>query len=184
MRAWAEAIGARRRPVTLFGPAALQGQIEATNAFLASCGYLSEDASVYFSPNRTHCFYPLVLRRSEAGLLDMLVPVFRVGADGSWQKVTVLTSYQIEALARAAAALSETELPLADLLLPLRLAHDGKSGYESRHGRVRINNRMRKGRAHTTITVQNGRETAYEAAFASQHDLTVQSRVAPAPPAA
>ena len=119
-----------------------------------------------------------MLRRSQAGLLDMLVPVFATDPDGRWQQVLVLTGFQLEALARAAAALAVTDLPLAALLLPLRAIQGSAAGFESRLGRVEMITRMQNGQTHTAIKVQHGGAVVYDVVFQSQHNLTTQSQIA------
>ncbi len=174
----ARAMGAKRRSAAFFWPENLRGQIKTTNTFLAARGYIGEAAGAFFSAEKSYCFYPRILRRSQAGLLDMLVPILAIGPDGRWRQVLVLTGFQIEALARAAAALAATDLPIADLLLPLRPVQGGANGYESRLGRVEMITRVQNSHAYTRITVQNGGEVVYNDYFQSQHTLTTQSQIA------
>ncbi len=178
LREFAQAVNARHRSLTLSCPAGLREQIESTNAFMAVRGYLSETAGAFFTPGQSHCFYPLVLRRAQAGLLDLLVPVFTTGPDGRWQPAKVLTGYQLEALARTAAALSNQDLPLSELLLPLRSTPGGTGGYETRLGQVQIITRIQEGQSHTAITVHTGRQLMYDTAFPSAHNLTTQVKTA------
>lgn len=167
-----------KRAAAFFWPSGLREQIDISNAFLAARGYLAEEAGAFFSVGQTHCFYPLALRRSQAGLLDLLVPVFTRDAAGDWQQVLVLTGYQIEALARATAVLSAAELPVAGLLLPVRRVAGEAGSYESRLGRVKMITRMQQGQAQTAITVRHGGAVVYDAVFQSLHTLTTQSRIA------
>ena len=178
LRELAQTISAKRRAGAFFWPAGLPEQIKSTNAFLAARTYVTETAGAYFSAAKTHCFYPLMLRRSQAGLLDMLVPVFATDPDGRWQQVLVLTGFQLEALARAAAALAVTDLPLAALLLPLRAIQGSAAGFESRLGRVEMITRTQNGQAQTAIRVQHGDAVVYDVVFQSQHNLTTQSQIA------
>jgi hypothetical protein len=103
------------------------------------------------------------------------VPVLARQSDRSWQTVIILTGYQVEALARAAAALAEAGQPVGDLLLPARRMQASGGGYESRSGRVEIVTRIREGRPVTAIAVYDGQRAVYEAGFPSRHGLTAQA---------
>ena len=167
------ATGLRRGRLPLDATGTLQPHLEAIEAKLEPRGYYRDSNDVYFSGAIPELlFYPLWLRHRAAGLTDLMLAVLVRQADGSWQRITTLTGFQVEALARAAAALAETGLPLAELLLPVRTT---EGGFGSRHGRIQLVTRMQPGSVATSITVQNGRDVVFEATFASQHSLTVRT---------
>ena len=175
----ASATAARRRSSLFVWSQALRARMLQTNTFLAGRGYVLEDTTVYFyAPAQDYCFYPLALRHRPTGLNDLLVPVLGRNAEGQWQQLVVLTGYQVEALALAAAALAEKELPLHELLLPAGfIPHDGLSYITSR-GSVSMETRLHNGRATTELRVRQGTETLYDGTFISQHCLSTAATVA------
>lgn len=178
LRQLVAAVGARRRS-GLWGLAErLQEQILRTNAFLAVRGYVSLDSGLYFSPGRPDiCFYPLFLERAAAGLTDLLAPVLARRPDGSWRQLVVLTGYQLEALARAAAALADRETPLSELLLPAGPVANAEGSFPTTRGSVAIGTSLDHGTATTQIVVRAGQNVIFTENFVSEHCLSSTSGV-------
>lgn len=169
--------GAFRRTAFWGHPPALQQQIHRINAQLAVNGFVSRDASLFFYPDQpAFCFYPLVLRRASAGLTDWAVPVLRQNPDGSWQQVVVLSGYQLEALARASAALADQEATINELLLPA--GSPVGASIPTRRGCVVIETRIQQGSVITSISVQDKGIVVYSDQFVSEHCLSVSKSVA------
>jgi hypothetical protein len=176
LRRFAAGTNVERRRLPDADEPGLRPVLETLEAQLGQRGYCRESDAVYFpAGNDQLFFYPLWLRRSAARLTDMVVPVLARQSDRSWQTVIILTGYQVEALARAAAALAEAGQPVGDLLLPARRMQASGGGYESRSGRVEIVTRIREGRPVTAIAVYDGQRAVYEAGFPSRHGLTAQA---------
>lgn len=173
LRQLVAAVGARRRSGLWGQEERLQEQVRRTNAFLAVRGYASRDSGLYFSPGRPDiCFYPLFLERAAAGLTDLLAPVLGRRPDGSWQQLVVLTGYQIEALARAAAALADRETPLAELLLPAGAVANAEGSFPTTLGSVAIRTSLHRGTATTQIVVRAGQDVIFMENFVSEHCLS------------
>ena len=174
----ASATGTRRRSSLLVWSADLQQKMLETNQDLASHGFFPENSALYFySSGQSHFFYPLVLRHRVSGMTEFLVPVFGRQSNGAWRKLTVLTSYQIEALAHAAQALAEQELSLQEVLLPAGIQKTYGPEYNTSRGVVSTMTRLHNGAATTHLTVRQGDETIYNHTILSQHNLSTTATI-------
>ncbi|HNE28239.1 MAG: hypothetical protein U0U46_18335 [Saprospiraceae bacterium] len=164
-------VGACRRTPFLMHPRALRNQIHQTNTLLAATGFNSRDSSLFFYPDQTDfCFYPLLLHRASAGLVDLLMPVLGQNADGSWRQIAVLTSYQMEALVRASAALAAYDAPMAEFLLPAGPL--AGASIPTKRGRVEIETCLENGTAITRISVEERGNVIFSDKFVSEHCLS------------
>lgn len=151
--------------------------IRQTDAFLAARGFERSRTGAFFCENNQTCFYPLALRRASAGLTEFLVPVFHRQTDGSWKRLAVLTSYQIEALYRASAHLSGHGASVAELLLPAGAKPASGSTFFTRGGSVYVETRLHNGAARTAIAVRTGESVVYEDNFEAEHTLRSSSKI-------
>ena len=166
------AAGTRRRSSLLIWSVSLREQMSQSNAYLAARGFLREDSALYFyGSDQNYCFYPLVLRHRLTGTTDLLVPVFGRRADGNWQQINVLTGYQIEALAYAATALAERELPVDKLLMPAGFAPFNGLEYRTHQGTVSTRTQLHKGAASTVLTICQGTDILFSETILSRHCL-------------
>lgn len=120
----------------------------------------------------SHLFYPVYLRHAQAGLCDVLLPVFIRQADQSWQHTGTFNSFQVEALVYAANRLKEQVASMGALLLPVSPGKtDGATfSYSSALGRVSISTIVQS-EATTTVRVYQGDMVLLESSFVSQHCL-------------
>lgn len=172
LRQLALAVTARRKSGAFGWPQDLKRQIEQTDAFMAGRGFFRESSGAFFCANGATCFYPLLLRRASVNLSELLVPVFNRQPDGSWKRLAVLTSYQLEALDRAAAALADQKTPIHELLLPAGAAPASGSMFSTLHGSVSMVTQLSNGLAQTEIVVREGQNVVFSESFRSQHTLS------------
>lgn len=165
--AWSEAIGAYRKNYLFQQPEILQQPVGETNAYLEKHGFSPVDKGLYFNTSGDLCFYPLLTRKHPAGLQDLLVPVFQRKSDGSWEAITTLTRYQIEALAHVASNLKPETESLHEWLLPVGAVQQGHT-FRTRKGILRIETRAAAGGTTTFVQISDGRNTRFESRFSSR----------------
>ncbi len=148
---------------------------EALDAYFSQRFFQRESNSIYVhsGAKSSYFFYPVYLRHAQVGITDVLLPVFMRQQNQSWQRIGTFTGFQIEAMARAAVALHEQGLNVADLLLPVSVGKpDGAAfQYETRMGSVSISTLVQQ-KASTSIRVQqDDGKPVLEMSFQSQHCL-------------
>ena len=175
VRAWFRLLvdtAAARHKSNLSGHSAqLAELVVQTDAFLDARGFERENSGAFFCAGNNTCFYPLILRRASASLTDFLVPVFHRQPDGAWKRLAVLTGYQLEALGRAATALSEQTIPPHELLLPAGPSPADGSTYQTLRGAVTMKTQLQYGSAQTEITIYSGQQIIFTEKYRSRHTL-------------
>jgi len=149
-------------------------KMNALNQYFAQRFFHRENSSVYMIDNTdvSHLFYPVYLRHAQAGVCDVLLPVFTRRSNQSWQYTGTFNGFQLEALAHTAARLKEQAAYMGALLLPVS---PGKTEgpvftYTSALGSVSISTIVRE-EATTTVRVFQGNNLLLEDSFVSRHCL-------------
>jgi hypothetical protein len=180
LRQLAIATSAQRRSKASLALSSFRERTDIVDAYFARHGYFSDNSGYYFyNEKESCCFYSLTLRHSKSGLQDMLVAVLTLDADHVWRHTHTLTAYQLEALARAANAMTGHQA-LQALLLPVPCAArlPMPQAYKSQLAEVSISTEIHRGKAATNIRIMENGQTLFQDTFESEHNLTSQPVIA------
>lgn len=174
IRQLASLLKAAERDKSSCGSAQLKRLIQQTNERYAALGFRESGSSCFFSGHNSYCYYPLAYHHPSVGTLEVLLPVFHRDSEGQWKLLKTFSGFQIEALAKAASAISDSGSgQLHDLLFPVNrepvVGIGGK--YYTKSGTVQIVTTCISGNGHTTCTVQGTDGVEYTESFKSRHAL-------------
>ena len=151
--------------------------LEETDRYFAQRGYQQENNRFYYCSESDACFfYPLYLRNSHAGLIDILLPVYRRNSNGNWQLAATLTGFELEAMIHVADNITDPEIDLRALLMPEIAAtkRDNKEDHRisTQLGSIAVRTRLTALSASTEINVTTATATIFSGSFISRHNLT------------
>lgn len=148
-------------------------QVALKNAFLEKHGFRTENMPFCFAgTHEDFGFYPVLQRYDASGTTEMLLPVFYRDSKGAWLHQKTLNGFQLEALCRAANALSANQLPLYKLLLPVSGTADAPNKFHTLEGSVTITSLLKAGKVQTRCIVAGSKGILFEETFISSHGLS------------
>lgn len=169
------ALNVKFRMSAKFSPESLSIQVARQSDFLEKHGFIAGNEKIcFFGENETFCFYPAVFRHDTSGTTEMLLPVFFRNSEGVWSHQQTLTGFQLEALCRAADALSGRPEPLYALLMPS--LNSGGAGspntFQTLEGSVGITSKVLEGKVQTRCVVHGRNGLVFDETFVSVHCLS------------
>lgn len=165
--------GARWRSTANQSSASFQELTTSLNGYFAKRGYSANNFGYYFYGSAGNaCFYALKMRHANTGIQDLLVPVLALQPDGAWRHIFTLSGFQLEALAHAAEALKDQELPLQQLLLPDPTGTPSYTGFNSQKAHIAFKTLVKSNTTQTSITISSQKTIIYQHEFTSKHCLT------------
>lgn len=138
-------------------------------------GFSKATHTYYFYAQGQYCFTILEKTNPTVGLLELAVPVWKRQADGSWKKLTCLSLFELEALAKAAEGLAkQEEKNLEHCLLPYAGCKATDESFTTAQGALAIRSRIGRNGLQTFIEVRKEQHLIWQMAFKSEHQLTCQ----------
>jgi len=165
----------KNRASAKFSPENFTRQVALHNAFLEQHGFNAGNTPFCFlGENESFSFYPVMQQQTASGTSEMLLPVFFRDNDGVWSHQKTLNGFQLEALCRAANALSERTESLCHLLMPLSHKADSHAlnRFHTIEGSVSITSRVVEGKVQTRCKVMAREGLIFEETFTSRHCLS------------
>lgn len=146
-----------------------EGQIESIASFgtpdlpqllkeVQSGEFTASTDKVYFYQQRQYCFQVFEKVHPVVGQLEIMVPFWKKQADGSWQKITTLNSFGMEALAKAA----ENKYTFAELLPRNKTTYDS---YSCQAGLLQFKTRIKGSKATTEIRITDQNQQSVNLSF-------------------
>lgn len=152
-------------------PPPLQTLVNQSDAYLEAQGFERDRKGLFFTADRQHAFYPMLLRHARAGFTEMAVPVFSLQTDETWKRQAMLSGFQLEALCMATLKMTSETTPLAELLLPAGYQPAEGFTWNTRKGAVTIKTILKDGATQTDIYVYSGDQHVFSDKFCSKHTL-------------
>lgn len=129
-------------------------QLPPVPAAVQSGEFTKTGSPIYFYQQRNYCFQVFEKRHAIVGVLDLLIPFWKLNLTGEWSKVACLSLYDLKALAEATAQFSADP---AGYLLPLKQTYPNQ--YLSAKGQVELISYLQiDGNVSTNFRVMNGTE--------------------------
>jgi len=168
-----QALGAQAQNWLATEPALDQACAEALTSW-KQVGYEPLHKRYFMCKKEQTAIYTLCLRHEELGLLDVSALVFQKEVfRSSWNLCAELTGFQLEALAKAAASLSETATAarLADLLLPTEeTIRQNPHRFATTLGEVSVSARLELNKAATiTAAVYENSQALWTSEYRSEY---------------
>lgn len=137
--------------------------------------FSSATNTYYFYQQRQYCFTVLEKKHPTAGLLELALPFWRLQADGNWEKVSCLSLFQLEALAKVSAGLAKTAVDdMESYLLPIALSPTLTSNYKTANGAVCLQSRVQTSGVMTAVQIKSKQTVLWQEVIESAHCLTCQ----------
>ena len=167
------ALFVKHRTAAKFSPNNFSRQVALKNAFLEQHNFKTENIPFCFAGTQENFgFYPVLQRSAATGTTEMLLPVFYRDSTGAWKYQKTLNGFQLEALCRAANALSANQVPLYKLLLPVSTGTDAPNKFHTLEGSVTITSMLKAGKVQTRCMVTGSKGILFEETFVSSHGLS------------
>lgn len=129
----------------------------------------------FFYDHGQYCFTILEKSHDALGLLELALPVWKRESNESWRKLTSLSLFELEALAKAASTLTRSERHhIGDYLLPKTEANKSDETYATTQGAVSMISKVEEQGVFTTVRVLSNQDLILQDEFRSCHCLTCQ----------
>lgn len=146
-----------------------EGQIESIDSFGAldlpqlprevqSGEFTVGTDKVYFYQQRQYCFQIFEKVHPVVGQLEVMVPFWKKQKDGSWQKITTLNSFEMEALAKA----TEKKYTFVQLLPQDKTTYNS---YSCQAGLLQLKTRIAGRKATTEIRITDQTQQSVNLSF-------------------
>ncbi|MBK7871857.1 MAG: hypothetical protein IPJ74_14840 [Saprospiraceae bacterium] len=138
-------------------------------------GFAKATDKYYFYNRGQFCFTILEKNHDSLGLLELAIPVWKRESSGNWKKLTCLSLFELEALAKAASILAKSkEDNIGDYVLPIAKANKIDESFTTAQGVVSVKSKVEEKGILTSVRVLNKQELILQDEFRSCHCLTCE----------
>ncbi len=146
---------------------------------LTDVGYRQHDAKFYFCDKNQTAAFPLSLKNTSAGIIDISALFFRKNAAGKWQYCSSLSSFHFDAIARA---VSEFEIKpdqkvLTELFVPVitKSEHAADGIITTAKGTMKLKVLVQEQKTTLEFSLKQNKEILFAENFISRHTLSCDS---------